>query len=108
MLAHLNGECLTVESSAAQPLRSIQKSGIRANPDINALATLTTNHLAILIWNYHDDDVPAAQADINLAVNHLPHDGAASSAEYPIDETHTDPSPSGKKWAPHPIPPPTS
>jgi xylan 1,4-beta-xylosidase len=37
---------------------TIRRSGVRGNPDVSALASLDKNKLAVLVWHYHDDDVP--------------------------------------------------
>jgi xylan 1,4-beta-xylosidase len=91
MLAKMNGTRLAVQSSAAQPLEPIEKTGVRTDADVNALAALSGDQLAILVWNYADDDIPASDADITVAVNRLPHDGRAFLGQYRIDETHSNP-----------------
>ena len=48
------------------------RSGVRNRSDISALATLRSNSLCILLWNYHDDDVPRSAAKINLSLAGLP------------------------------------
>jgi len=91
MLAKMHGDRLPVESSSANSLASIEKTGVRAAPDVNAVAALDARQLAILLWNYHDDDVPGPTADIDLTVADLPP--AASTAtltEYRIDRSHSD------------------
>jgi xylan 1,4-beta-xylosidase len=40
------------------------------------------------MWNYHDDDVPAPDAQIQLSVAGLPA-GRATVTHYRIDETHS-------------------
>ena len=35
------------------------KDGVRgATPDVSALASLEANRLSVMVWHYHDDDVP--------------------------------------------------
>ena len=44
----------------------------------------------MLLWNYHDDDLPAPDADINLALAHLPQAATKVLIEhFRIDRTHS-------------------
>jgi xylan 1,4-beta-xylosidase len=89
MFSHLQGTRLRVDSSATLPLQSIEKSSVHAAPDVQALATLSDHQLAVILWNYHDDDVPGPSADVDLSVNHLPPQKAAALTEYRIDQFHS-------------------
>jgi xylan 1,4-beta-xylosidase len=40
------------------------------------------------VWNYHDDDVPAPAAPIQLSIEGLPA-GRATLAHFRIDESHS-------------------
>jgi xylan 1,4-beta-xylosidase len=91
MFSKMHGDRLPVESSSADSLASIEKTGVRAAPDVSALAALDARQLAILLWNYHDDDVPGPIADIALSVANLPPAAAtATLTEYRIDRSHSD------------------
>jgi len=92
MLSKMHGDRLPVESSAASSLASIEKTSVRAGPDVSAVAVLDPRQLAILLWNYHDDDVPGPSADIDLSIANLPPTTAATAAvtEYRIDRSHSD------------------
>ena len=41
-------------------------------PDINAIATRKKREIEVLVWNYHDDDVPFPAAPIDLVIAGLP------------------------------------
>ena len=88
MFSHVNGSRLKVQSSSAATLGSIEKSGVRGDPDVDAMATLDDHQLAILLWNYHDDDVPGPAADIELSAANLP-DRPAIETSYRIDQSHS-------------------
>ena len=60
-----------------------------ANPDVSALASLDNNKLAILVWHYHDDDVPGPDANVSLALAGLPSASGATLAQYRIDAAHS-------------------
>ncbi len=69
MLGRMLGDRVTVESSGAQPLDVVRDTGVRDRPDINALASRSERTISILVWNYHDDDVPAPPAEVALLVD---------------------------------------
>ena len=55
-----------------------------------ALAGLEDRSLGVLIWNYHDDDLPAGDAPVELNVLGLPVAGSAVLVEhYRIDGGHS-------------------
>ncbi len=56
--------------------------GIR--PDINALASAGDNSAGIMVWNYHDDDLPAKESLIELKIDGLP-EGKILLHHYRID-----------------------
>jgi xylan 1,4-beta-xylosidase len=59
-------------------------------PDINAVATRREHEIQILIWNYHDDDLPAPAAPIDLIIDGLPPDvKKALSEHFRIDAHHS-------------------
>ncbi len=63
-----------VKANSAGALRSedVLRDGVRGQPDIGVIATRKEHQVAVLIWNYHDDDLPAAAAQIDLVVSGLP------------------------------------
>lgn len=86
----MGGAQVKVESSGALGLDAIVNHGVKQQPDVDALAVVSDHQLSILAWNYHDDDVPAAAAEIALSVNGLP--GAARRLllqHYGIDQDHS-------------------
>jgi xylan 1,4-beta-xylosidase len=88
MLGRMSGDRVAVESSGALPLELVRDAGVRDRPDINALATRGARAIAILVWNYHDDDLPAPVAEVDLTVEGVP----ATSVEVAhdrVDATHS-------------------
>jgi xylan 1,4-beta-xylosidase len=93
MLGLMQGRRLAVESSADAGVEAIRRHGVRERerPDIAALASLDDRSLSVLIWHYHDDDLPAPTPDalVDLSLHHLPIDnGRVLVQHYRIDETH--------------------
>jgi xylan 1,4-beta-xylosidase len=72
MLGLLGGERVNITSSAALATEDIVRDGVRAQPEINAIATRKDHEIEILIWNYHDDDLPFPAASIDLVITALP------------------------------------
>jgi len=90
MLSRMSGQRVATESDGAVPLESILKDGVRAKPDVAALASVDGTKLCVLIWHYHDDDVSGPAADIELEINHLPaRSGRATVRHFRIDENHS-------------------
>ncbi len=87
MFGKMSGQRLAVESTAEVGLDTILKDGVRDRPDVSALAALATGKLSVLLWHYHDDDVPGPDAAVQLTLNSLPlRDGAAQMQHFRIDQ----------------------
>ncbi len=89
MLSRLGGRRVAVASTQEVPLDDIMKKGVRGAPDVAALAGLEAKRLAVLVWHYHDDDVPGPDARVTLGLRGLPVAGAARLSHYRIDGTHS-------------------
>jgi xylan 1,4-beta-xylosidase len=87
----MGGQQLAVESDSKVPLDSILQAGVRARPDVSALASLASNRLCVLVWHYHDDDTPGPAAAVRLALDGLPAKvGKAQLRHFRIDDGHSD------------------
>jgi xylan 1,4-beta-xylosidase len=63
---------LAATSSEQVPLERILSNGVRDKPDVGVLATRSERgRVDILLWHYHDDDVPGPPADIHLQLTGL-------------------------------------
>lgn len=90
MLALMGGRRVATASSGELPLAAILAHGVRAEPDIGALAAFQAGRLAVLVWHYHDDDLPGADGDVHLEISGLPQEfDAANLVHYRIDERHS-------------------
>jgi xylan 1,4-beta-xylosidase len=90
MFGMLGDERVKVTSSAALSSDAVVLDGVRARPDINAVATRRDHEIQVLIWNYHDDDLPAPAAPIDLLIEGLPQDvKKALSEHFRIDALHS-------------------
>jgi xylan 1,4-beta-xylosidase len=59
-------------STGALATVDVVRDGVRNQPDINVIATRKNREVAILIWHYHDDDLPASPAPLDLEIDGVP------------------------------------
>src|ERR1700722_16857876 len=72
MMGLLGGERVDAQSSEALSTEDILKSGVRGQADVSAVTTRKSNEIDVLAWNYHDDDVAAPTALVELKIDGLP------------------------------------
>jgi xylan 1,4-beta-xylosidase len=72
MLGLLGNERVKATSSNGLATEDVVRGGVRTQPDINAIATRKDREIEILVWNYHDDDIPFPPAPIDLVITGLP------------------------------------
>ena len=90
MLGLLSNERVKVTSSGALATADVVHTGVRAQPDINAIATRNGREIDILVWNYHDDDVPFPASPIDLVVAALPANAKRGRLEhFRVDSGHS-------------------
>jgi xylan 1,4-beta-xylosidase len=76
------------ESSGSLPLAHILAESVAGPADISAAATRNGREVDILLWNYHDVDLLAPDAQIHLTVDGL--DGSSAQvSEFRMDQTHS-------------------
>ncbi|MBV9946543.1 MAG: hypothetical protein JOZ69_06825 [Myxococcales bacterium] len=92
LLGRLQGARLPVTSSGALSLDAILSASVRQQSDVDAMATLDGGSIQILVWNYHDDLVPAPASAVHLSVQVPPSFGARVVATHArVDDSHGDP-----------------
>lgn len=90
MAGLMSGERVRTSSTGQVPLSDILSSGVRKTDDVDAFATKGNHEAAVMLWDYHDEDVPAAGADVQVAISGIPLDVKRVLLEhYRIDETHS-------------------
>ena len=88
MLGQMGGQRVAVESTRAMSLTAIRDTGVTGKSDVNALASRQDRTASVLVWNYHDDDVPSPPAEVEVVVEGLPA-GRALLHHYRIDAEHS-------------------
>jgi xylan 1,4-beta-xylosidase len=90
MAGLMEGDRVAATSSAAIPVEAIQQNGVRQAPDIDALATRAPGQAAVLLWNYHDDDIPAVGATVTVTIAGIPASvHRVLLQHYRIDDGHS-------------------
>jgi len=90
MFGLMRGDRVRVESTGAEALDDILQTGVRGQPDIDALATRAPDEISVLAWNYHDDDLPAPGTPVETTVTGIPPtSGRVLVRHYRIDQTHS-------------------
>ena len=73
MFGMMRGERVAVGGDRAYDAARILADGVRgAQTDINALASRDQHSIAVMVWNYHDDDVIDAGAPVELQIAGIP------------------------------------
>lgn len=91
MAARMRGDRVKLESSAAIATTAIQSDGVRGpNGDVDGIAVRGDRDLSILVWNYHDADLPGPEASVQLQLAGLPATAKTITLRhYRIDDTHS-------------------
>jgi xylan 1,4-beta-xylosidase len=90
MFGFLGSERVKVTSSGGLKTEQIVELGVRERPDVNAIATRKDHEVEILVWHYHDDDLPAADAAIDLVISGIPSGARRCLQEhFRVDSDHS-------------------
>ena len=90
MAGLMSGERVKTSSTGQVPLDDILSKGVKQAPDVDAFATKAEHEAAVMVWNYHDDDLPAAGATVRVTVGGIPVGVKKELLEhYRIDDTHS-------------------
>ncbi|HEX6772277.1 MAG TPA: beta-xylosidase [Acidobacteriaceae bacterium] len=68
MMAMMGGDWVRTESTGALPVEQVVTRSVTNQSDVDAVATRRKHEIDVLLWNYHDADVPAAPANVALEV----------------------------------------
>ncbi|HZZ17837.1 MAG TPA: beta-xylosidase [Opitutaceae bacterium] len=71
MFSMMGGKRLVAHSTGEVALDTMIKTGVRGAPDVAAFASLEGDRLCVMVWHYHDDDLPGAAASVELDISGL-------------------------------------
>ena len=77
---------IAADSSHGLTVDAIRKSGVREQPDVGVLASRSSNLIAIMVWHYHDDELPGPAAEVTLNLTGVPA-GKTLMQHYRVDPT---------------------
>jgi xylan 1,4-beta-xylosidase len=90
MFSRMGGKRVAVQSSGGVALDEIIKNGVRGAPDVSAMASLEAKRLSVLVWHYHDDDLPGPDAAVELVISGVPVGiDKARLQHFRIDQNHS-------------------
>jgi len=87
MFGMMGRERVEAKSSGAADLETMLEKGVKEQPDINALASRGERSIAVMVWNYHDDDLPAPAARVELSIGGVGDDRVLVH-HYRVDGEH--------------------
>jgi xylan 1,4-beta-xylosidase len=89
MFGMMKGQRVEVRSSGGFTFRMVIDSGVnKSKSDINAIAAGDNTTATIMLWNYHDDDLPAPDAMVSIEVTSVPAK-KVQVYQYRIDKSHS-------------------
>jgi xylan 1,4-beta-xylosidase len=84
------GRQIEVTGNHTVPLDVMLKDGVRGESDVSALACLDSRKLSVLLWHYHDDDLPGPEAVVELRITGLPPASRRGECQqFRVDEDHS-------------------
>ena len=89
MFGMMKGKRIKVKGDNMYPVKTVIDSGLRgSHTDIGALASKDKKEVAVMVWNYHDDDIRDAGNTVKVTINDLPAN-TVTLTQYRIDEQHS-------------------
>lgn len=90
MFERMQGKRIEAISDGGLSLDSILAHGVREKPDVAALASLGPDRLSVMVWHYHDDDLPGPEAEVSMHFDSIPWPNSlVKIAHYRIDTEHS-------------------
>lgn len=92
MFGKMQAKRLGATSTGQYSLDSVVASSVRGDSDVGVLASMDEDKtkMAVMIWNYHDNDLPKPDAQIAFNIsNAFSGSDQAKLTHYRIDQSHT-------------------
>ena len=89
MFGMMQGNRVATSSTQSYTMEEARDKSIRnSHSDISALAAKDEKTASVMLWNYHDDDVPAAAAAVEVNIKGIPAKKVLVN-HYRIDQEHS-------------------
>ena len=72
MFGMMAGKRVAVKNGLAYDYAKIRDESVRGEPDINALASKGAKTATVMVWHYHDDNLPAPDAPVSVNLKGIP------------------------------------
>jgi len=88
MFGMMKGKRVAIQDAEMYPVQRVLDSSIRKQPDIGALASIAPKTAAVMLWNYHDNDVTRITRPVSLKLEGIPAK-KVTLTRYIIDSGHS-------------------
>lgn len=88
MFGMMGGNRVAVTNEQSYSVRRVIEEGVLEEPDINALASIEDGFASVMVWNYHDDDLPALPEKVSVHLEGIPP-GRVLLHHYRVDDEHS-------------------
>jgi xylan 1,4-beta-xylosidase len=88
MFGMMQGHRVAVRGGTGYDAAIVRDSSVRAQPDIHAFAAADDRTATVLVWNYHDDNLPAPASPVAVTVEGLSA-GRVLLHHYRIDQEYS-------------------
>ena len=89
MFGMMHGQRVAIDGDLAYDYISIRDSSVRGErADINAIATINDQSASVMVWNYHDLNIPGDPVEVNITIAGV-HIAMATLSHYRVDQDHS-------------------
>ena len=89
MFGMMQGARVKVQANQMYPLDKVLAGSIRGEKaDVGSLATVDERTAAVMVWSYHDDDVPGTGTEVTINFNGIPKK-EVTMTQFRIDHKHS-------------------
>ena len=89
MFGMMRGNRVEVSSEPEYSFLTVRDSSVRGEkPDVSALAAADSSSTTIMVWHYHDDDIPGNPVMVELKINGL-HSKRVLLNHYRVDKEYS-------------------
>ena len=89
MFGMMMGQRVEAKSNSGFSFSQVIDSGVRKKrSDLGAIAAKAKNTATVMVWNYHDNDIPAPDAEYVMVMTNIPSKKVILT-EYRIDKNHS-------------------
>ncbi len=91
LFARMTGRTIPTHSDHQIELDAVLQRGVRDDVDVGSVASRDGDTVSVLVWHYHDDDLPGPDAAVQARLHGLPRAFALGAllTEYRIDSDHS-------------------